>query len=156
MNNDFIKYPQGNIPKNTFCNCCKRYNARNVTCDIIIIKNNQVLLIKRANEPLKNYWCFPGGYLNWDETIEECAIRETKEETGYECDVEFFKVSSNPNRDDKRQNVAIFLTAKIIKKVSKHDDEVSEIKWFDFNKLPKNMAFDHPEIFKLYLESIKN
>ncbi|MBT3721402.1 NUDIX hydrolase [archaeon] len=148
---EFLNYPQGDIPKNSFCNECKRYNSRHVTCDVLIVKNNKVLLIKRAGHPLKGYWAFPGGYLDWDETLEECARREVKEETGYDCEVEFFTISSDPKRDDNRQNVTIFFTAELKEKIAVHDNEVSEVKWFDVNKIPEKMAFDHPKILKKYI-----
>ncbi|KAL4447543.1 hypothetical protein ABPG75_004762 [Micractinium tetrahymenae] len=42
----------------------------------------EVLLIRRAKEPSKGLWCFPGGSLELGETLVECAVRETEEETG--------------------------------------------------------------------------
>jgi ADP-ribose pyrophosphatase YjhB (NUDIX family) len=42
-----------------------------------------VLLIQRKNEPYKNCWAFPGGFMEIDETIEQCAVRELREETGF-------------------------------------------------------------------------
>lgn len=42
----------------------------------------EVLLIRRAKEPSKGLWCFPGGSLELGETLVECAVRETQEETG--------------------------------------------------------------------------
>ncbi|KJE49264.1 MULTISPECIES: NUDIX hydrolase [Acidiplasma] len=48
----------------------------------IIIKNNQVLLGKRRDEPNKNKWAIPGGKVNLNETLEEALKREMHEETG--------------------------------------------------------------------------
>ncbi|KAL4434665.1 hypothetical protein ABPG77_002788 [Micractinium sp. CCAP 211/92] len=42
----------------------------------------EVLLIRRAKEPSKGLWCFPGGSLELGETLVDCAVRETQEETG--------------------------------------------------------------------------
>ena len=41
-----------------------------------------VLLIERGGEPYKGCWAFPGGFLEMDETVEEGAVRELREETG--------------------------------------------------------------------------
>lgn len=46
------------------------------------IKQLSVLLINRAEHPYKGYWALPGGFLRMEETVEECAFRETLEETG--------------------------------------------------------------------------
>ena len=42
----------------------------------------KVLLIQRGLDPYKGMWAFPGGFMRMDETAEECASRELKEETG--------------------------------------------------------------------------
>ena len=62
-----------------------KYPRPELTADCIVITQEQepkILLIQRKNEPFKGCWAFPGGFMNMDETTEECAIRELKEETG--------------------------------------------------------------------------
>lgn len=64
--------------------------------------NMQVLLIRRASQPSKGLLCFPGGRLEWGETVAECAARECLEETGIalRCksreDVEFVPAPASP------------------------------------------------------------
>lgn len=48
----------------------------------VIVHEGRVLLIERANEPLKGEWSLPGGALEVGETLEEGVVRETLEETG--------------------------------------------------------------------------
>ena len=64
-----------------------KYPHPAVTADNVIFgfDNNDlnILLIKRKLEPYKDCWAFPGGFMNIDETIEECAARELKEETNF-------------------------------------------------------------------------
>ena len=48
----------------------------------IIIDRGKVLLIKRNNEPYKDTWALPGGFMDMNETLLECVVRELKEETG--------------------------------------------------------------------------
>ena len=62
-----------------------KYPRPAVTADCIVITREaepKVLLIQRGNMPFKGGWAFPGGFMNMDETTEQCAIRELEEETG--------------------------------------------------------------------------
>ena len=62
-----------------------KYPRPAVTADCIVITKDaepKVLLIQRGIDPFKGCWAFPGGFMNMDETTEQCAIRELEEETG--------------------------------------------------------------------------
>lgn len=55
-----------------------------VTADCVVMTKEavpKVLLIERGFDPFKGCWALPGGFMNMDETTEQCAIRELKEET---------------------------------------------------------------------------
>ena len=61
-----------------------KYPRPAVTADCVVITKEpepRVLLIQRGNEPFKGQWAFPGGFMNMDETAEQCAVRELFEET---------------------------------------------------------------------------
>jgi ADP-ribose pyrophosphatase YjhB (NUDIX family) len=49
----------------------------------LVIKDNKVLLVQRAREPHKGKWMMPAGFIDYGEHPAECALREVKEETGY-------------------------------------------------------------------------
>jgi 8-oxo-dGTP diphosphatase len=48
----------------------------------VLAKDEKLLLVRRANPPDAGYWGFPGGKINFGETIAEAAVRELREETG--------------------------------------------------------------------------
>ncbi len=129
---------------------------RHVVVDMLVVDNNKILLVKRTGKWLETgKWALPGGFLDRNETGAQAAVRETREETGYEAKViKLFQVNDNPVRPHElnRQNVSLVYLMKPIKKVGGHDAEVSETKWFDLNKLPpaKSFAFDHLDTIKLY------
>lgn len=58
-----------------------------ICVDVAIFFEGKVLLVKRNNEPAKGEWWFPGGRLFKNESLETCALRKAKEETGLDCQV---------------------------------------------------------------------
>jgi 8-oxo-dGTP diphosphatase len=146
-----------------FENGNKRVLRHAVTAVIVLDKQiNKLLLIRRSltqsTEPGK--FALPGGYVDKDETIEEAAIREVKEETGYNVHISsLFRIIDTPIRlNEDKQNIEFTFVAEVVKKVSGHDKEVSEILWTDFDTLPdkKEFAFDHFESIQAYLNYLKN
>lgn len=149
---DWVKYPTGKIGKGEWCEACARYNNRNVTCTAMGVRDEKVLLVLRATDPQKGYWCLPGGYLDWDETIEECASREFSEETGLKAkSLRLLGVYSDPDRDlDGRQNVDCCFVVEVEGDRVDSDDEIADVKWFGLNDLPDNIAFDHGRMIEDY------
>ena len=137
-------------------------SLRHVTIDGLIIKENKILLVKRAahliNNP--NKYAFPGGFMNRDENTKEAVVREVEEESGFKFKIiSLFKITDKPDRKgEDKQNVNFTFLMKPISEAGKHDDETSEIRWFDLDNLPKvkEFAFDHFEVVNLYLDYLKS
>ena len=115
----------------------------------------KVLLIERGNEPYKGFWAFPGGFLNMDETAEQGALRELKEETG--LDLRYIKqvgAFSDVNRDPRGRVITIaFYT--LTKKTTVHGgDDAAKAQWFALNEVPP-LAFDHEQMLQKALHMIK-
>lgn len=127
-----------------------KYPRPAVTADVVTITKEEepkVLLIQRGFEPYKGSWAFPGGFMEMDETTEECAIRELKEETGLKLD-SMVQVGaySKVDRDPRGRTITIAYLAIVDEPLSviAHDDAVMA-EWFSINDLPI-LAFDHDEI----------
>lgn len=122
-----------------------------LTVDAVVFsKNNdllKVLLIKRKNDPFKNQWALPGGFLEDHETLEKGAQRELEEETGIKTDnMRQVGIFAAPGRDPRGRVISIAFTTVISHEVPvKGNDDATDAKWFDINALPK-LAFDHSEI----------
>jgi 8-oxo-dGTP diphosphatase len=114
---------------------------------MILIENNKVLLIKRGREPFKDEWAIPGGRIEDGESAEQCAIREMKEETGLDIEIEkLIGVYSDPNRDPRGIIAATYIVKKTGGKLIAGDD-AAKAKWFELNSLPK-LASDHSKMLK--------
>ena len=127
-----------------------KYPRPAVTADCIVFSRYpkpQVLLIRRGNEPFKGEWAFPGGFLNMDETVQECARRELEEETGLVVqDIHLVGVYSRPGRDPRGHTVTpAFLSIMDYPLNVCGGDDAAQAQWFPLNQLPV-LAFDHGEI----------
>ncbi len=111
-------------------------------------------MIKRGIDPFKGYWALPGGYLEWDESLEEAVKREVKEETGLEVSsLQLIGVYSLPGRHPK-QVVNISYLVEAEGKLLPGDDAV-RVKWFDTQDLPERLAFDHKKIINDGIKLLK-
>ena len=117
-----------------------------VTVDALIIKDNSIVLIKRSNEPYKNMWALPGGFVDRAEDTEDACIREAKEETNLDVEIEEVSgVYARPNRDPRGHTISVAYKCKIISGKLKAADDAKGAKWFLLKDLPK-LAFDHFDI----------
>ena len=97
-------------------------------------KKLKLLLIKRGNHPCKDMYALPGGFVDKNETIDEAAERELKEETGIECGfLEQIRTFSDPGRDPRGWTMTGSYLALI--DASKYKiqagDDAKEAVWFD-------------------------
>lgn len=128
------------------------YPKANNTVDIIVVRGtssggNEVLLIKRRDEPFKDYWALPGGYVEPNESLEAAAARELKEETNLSgSKLLQFKAFGDPNRDPRGWTITVVFVTRVAKDAeATAGDDAKELRWFDIDQLP-SMAFDHGKI----------
>ena len=127
-----------------------QYPRPAVTADCVVVTKGtdpQVLLIERGDEPFKGCWAIPGGFLNMDETTEQCAIRELEEETGLKIDkANQIGAYCKVDRDPRGRTISVAYLAIVERplEVSGQDD-AAKANWFPVNALPP-LAFDHDEI----------
>jgi 8-oxo-dGTP diphosphatase len=132
-----------------------------VTADCLIFSGAgdelRILLIRRGHEPYRNMWALPGGFLEMDEELEECALRELKEETGLTGVVlnQLFTVGT-PGRDPRGRTITVLYYGFAYYRSDKlkAGDDASDIYWFLVNKLPP-MAFDHTEVIRRAVKELK-
>ena len=136
-----------------------KYPRPAVTGDCIVItkeENAKVLLIQRGDEPYKGTWAFPGGFMNMDETTEECAIRELEEETDLKVnEIHQIGAYSKVDRDPRGRTVTVAYLAVIDNPMPVVGlDDAAKAEWWPLSALPQ-LAFDHDEIMKDAVELYK-
>ena len=120
-----------------------------LTADCVVLNTREeVLLICRGNEPYKGCWALPGGFMEMDETIEHCAVRELMEETGIDVDERVLRlvdVYSTPGRDPRGRTVTVAYLVRADVGEAKAGDDAAEAHWWPISALPP-LAFDHAQI----------
>lgn len=136
-----------------------KYKIPSLTTDIFIFDDEfNFILIKRKNDPYKDCWALPGGFVEYGERVETAAIREAKEETSIDVELkDLVNVYSNPDRDPRGHTITIAFTAKGNFANGKADSDASDINIFSPEELGDiNLAFDHEQIIKDCLNKAKN
>lgn len=133
---------------------CYEYPRPSVTTDSVIFKHEKgetnLLLIKRKNEPFKDMWAFPGGFLEMDEDTKTGAARELYEETGINCqNLIQSHVADKVDRDPRGRILSVIYCGYHfdMSKEARAMDDASEAKWHNINKLP-TLAGDHLQILR--------
>ncbi len=127
-----------------------------LTVDIILTRKlnskNEVLLIQRLNEPFKNKWALPGGFVDKGEDLEPAAKRELLEETSISIkSLSQFKTYGKPGRDPRGDTVSVVFYAEVNENViAQAADDAKDVSWFPMDDLPE-LAFDHAEILSDFI-----
>lgn len=130
-----------------------------VTTDCVIFGFDgtklQVLLVERGIDPYKGKWAFPGGFIKMNESCEEGALRELKEETGLtNTYIEQFHTFSEPNRDPRERVITVAYYALVRIQDVKAGDDATKAEWFTLDKVPQ-LAFDHDRILRTALKHLR-
>src|SRR5436190_15495980 len=131
-----------------------------VTVDTLVFRKTdnqtQILLIRRKNEPFKDSWAIPGGFVDENEDLEAAAKRELLEETQIKIDaVEQLKAFGKPFRDPRFHTVSVAFSGFVPEDtVAKAADDAKEVGWFTIDHLP-DLAFDHGEIIDYAMKKLK-
>lgn len=125
-----------------------------VTTDCVVFyktsaQNLKILLVQRKNDPFKNTWALPGGFLENEEPLDEGAKRELKEETGLEIfEVNQIKAFGKPDRDPRGRTISIAFWGEVYSEEKvRGSDDAKDAKWFELESLPE-LAFDHKQIIE--------
>jgi len=112
-----------------------------VSSAVFALQDGRVLLVKRAMDPARGSWCFPGGFMEIGETPPQTAIRECKEESGYEVaitgliDVFYYE-------DYRGSGVLIMYKGEVVGGQAQPGEDALDAGFFGPADLPDNIVFD--------------
>jgi ADP-ribose pyrophosphatase YjhB (NUDIX family) len=122
------------------------------TVDVIIEMGGAgggIVLIERKNPPFG--WAFPGGFVDYGETLEQAAVREAKEETSLDIElVRQFHAYSDPERDPRGHTITMVFVA-TAEGVPTARDDARAVAVFPPEEIRVPLAFDHRKILDDYI-----
>lgn len=125
---------------------------------VCIIKNGKVLFGKRKNAHGEGSWCFPGGHLECDENIEDCARREVLEETGLSIkNIRFGPYTNDIFKKENKHYVTLFVIADYDSGELKvmEPEKCERWSWFKWEELPEPLFLPNQNLLKLGYNHLK-
>jgi len=131
-----------------------KYPRPMVTVDILLFRLTdnalEVLLIQRKNDPFKQMWALPGGFIEMDEPLIDAAMRELAEETGV-GDIPLIELGTfgDPGRDPRGRTITVLYGGVVDSEIIvTAGDDAGDARWSPVNVLPE-LAFDHNAVIDL-------
>jgi len=126
-----------------YCATCDRvvFQHPKVAAGVVVIRNRQVLLVRRTVRPAQGLWSLPAGFVEYDEDPADAAARECLEETGLE--VKITGLLDIISRDDKRHGASIFIVyrAEARSGTLRPGDDADKVAFFCRDEIPP-LAFE--------------
>jgi 8-oxo-dGTP diphosphatase len=118
----------------------KQKSSANVGVSVMVRSGKSLLLEKRAHVHGAGTWGPPSGHINFGETPEATAQRETSEETGVEItDLKFLGVTNDVFEAEQRHYITLWFEATYMAGEAqvRAPEEISEVGWFPQDALPQ-------------------
>jgi 8-oxo-dGTP diphosphatase len=117
----------------------------------------QVLLIRRDLEPFKGKWALPGGFVRVEESLDDAARRELREEAGVsDVYLEQLYTFGAVKRDPRERivSVAYYALVNFAEHAAHADTDAADARWFAVSDVP-TLAFDHASILETALKRLQ-
>ncbi|MBR3152983.1 MAG: NUDIX domain-containing protein [Clostridia bacterium] len=124
------------------------------SCGCIVIDNGKVLLVHHNS----GHWGFPKGHVEGDETEFETAIREVKEETNIDVEINSntrYTIIYNPE-DGIEKEVVYFIASKNSDNLKNQESEVQEVEWVKLEEAVDRITYENSkDIMRRVIDDIK-
>ena len=122
---------------------------------VIVVREQKEILLVKHRKGNRQYWVLPGGRLEYGETFHECAVREMREETGLDVEVDDFVYLSEAIAPDRSRHIVnVYLTAHITGGIMQVGDEpvLAAVDFLPLEELQRLTLF--PPVGKIVIDSL--
>jgi len=138
------------IDRRNLLNCPKCgfifWNNPKPVTSVLLERDGKVLMLERKQQPLKGYWVLPGGFIDYEETPREAAVREAKEETGLKVRIDYLLDAYRIEDDPRGMHIEIVFKGTILSDKLRLNEESSRFEFFPLTKLPRLIAYQHRRV----------
>ena len=140
----------------------RRHERPSVTVDVVILtvseRRLEVLLVRRHHWPYEDMWAIPGGFVEPNESLEDSARRELREETNVsDVYLEQLYTFGDPGRDPRTRVITVVYYA-LLRGDQLHlraGDDAADAQWFPAYEHP-SLAFDHDQILEYTRQRLRS
>jgi len=115
---------------------------------VAVVEDGRILLVRRAVEPKKGLWSLPAGFLEIDETVQECAMRESKEETGLDVVLDRIVDAITVFDDPRYVCLLIVFSGHVVGGQIAPGDDAAEVGVFSLDELPPIAFKSHVRVIR--------
>ncbi len=121
-----------------YCPACDRIVFRDlkVAAGVLVIRDEEVLLVRRRMNPRQGMWTFPAGFVDFDEHPAEAAARECREETGLEVEITGLLDVVARREHERGADIVIVYRAQLVGGEPRADDDADRVAFFALDELP--------------------
>jgi ADP-ribose pyrophosphatase YjhB (NUDIX family) len=132
------------LPVRLMCDECGRTMFLNPKLGVALLieHDGALLLARRAEEPYKGWWVLPSGYVEYEESCEQAAVREASEELSTKAELQGLQGVYSYGDDPRSRMVLVVYRAVCDPESVRAGDDVGECGFFRPNDLPSAIAFD--------------
>ena len=116
------------------------YEDPKVAAGVVVLQNETLLLVRRIMEPFAGQWSIPAGFVNAFEDPAQAAIRECREETGLQVELDGLFDMLTGREHSRGADILLVYQAHVVGGSLQAADDADRADWFDLNKLPE-LAF---------------
>lgn len=124
-----------------------------VTC-VVVERGGAILLVRRKYPPREGHWCLPAGFVEVGESPSESAVREVREETGLDVEIEGLIDCWASDEDPRTPVVSFAFAARVVGGTLEPGDDADEAAFFERGAIPEAIAFStHRRLIRRSLET---
>ena len=117
------------------------YEDPKVAAGVLIVRGREVLLVRRTLDPFIGQWSIPAGFVNAFEDPAAAALRECKEETGLNAELDGLFDLLTGREHIRGSDIFLIYRAHVLSGTLQAADDADQVGWFSLDELPP-LAFE--------------